>query len=262
MTTLADLQASFQRRVLEGDATFEDRIAPPPNGSAERRIAIYADAYRIRLCDALASTFPVLRKLLGELAFFEIANAYVAARPSTYRSIRWYGDALPELLRTTRSQQPWLADLAEWEWTLAAAFDSADVAPLAATELSGAPVEEWPRLRFAFHPSVRSLRMRTNAPQLFMSLSREERAPAPAAAPETFWLISRRALTPRYREMAASEAAAFDTLLQGGTFESMCTTLVAHTSDGTAHAMALHAARLLRTWFEEEVVCSVIRGDR
>ena len=262
MTNLADLQASFQRRLLEGDSAFADRVASPPSGSAERRIAIYADAYRIRLRDALASNFPVLRTLLGETAFVEIADAYIAGRPSTYRSMRWYGNSLPEMLRSLRAHQPWLADLAEWEWALAAAFDSADLAPLAAGALGSIRAEEWPRLRFAFHPSVRALRMHTNAPALFMSLSREERAPVPAAAPETFWLISRRALTPRYREMAASEAAALDSMLRGETFESMCTTLLSYSSDGTTHATALHAAQLLRAWLEEEVVCSVVRDDR
>lgn len=257
MTTLASLQASFQRCVLEGDPSFSKRIAPPPTGSVEQRMAIYADGYRIRLREALASNFPQLQRLLGEAAFAEVADAYLEARPSTFRSIRWFGDALPAVLRTALPNQPWLAELAEWEWTLAAAFDSADAPAVTVEELSRVPAEKWPSLRFVFHPSVRSLRMRTNAPELFCALTHEADVPSPEATSETFWLISRVELTTRYRSMMVSEARALSTLLQGRTFEAMCTTLSALHAP---HETALHAAQLLRAWIDEDLVCKVVRA--
>src|SRR5690606_13210963 len=125
MTTLATLQASFQRHVLGHEERFSDRIATPPAGSAEERIAIYRDAYRIRLREALASNYARLESLLGEAAFAEIADAYIEAQPSTFRSIRWFGDALPALLEAALPAKPWLAELAQWEWAIAAAFDAA-----------------------------------------------------------------------------------------------------------------------------------------
>ena len=255
MTTLATLQASFQRHVLGHEERFSDRIATPPAGSAEERIAIYRDAYRIRLREALASNYARLESLLGEAAFAEIADAYIEAQPSTFRSIRWFGDALPALLEAALPAKPWLAELAQWEWAIAAAFDAVDAAPLTAAHLSGLAPTDWPNLRFGFHPSVRCLRLRTNAAHLFDALAHDAEVPAPEVTSESSWLISRRGLTPRYRSMHASEARALRTLLEGGTFEEMCTTLCeAH----AAREIALHAAQLLRGWIDEELVCNFV----
>lgn len=257
MMTLAQLQSRFQHEVLERDASLADAVAPPPTGSATERIAIYTNAYRIRLREALASNFPRLRSLLGESAFTEIADAYIDAQPSKFRSLRWFGDTLPTMLRTALPNQPWVAELGEWEWALAGAFDSANGAPITAAALSGLPAAEWPSLRFLLHPSTRCLRLRTNAVQVFKALSHEAEIPSPRAAKETFWLIWRVGFETRYRSTPQSEWHALQTLLEGGTFEAMCTTLAAHHD---SHEPALHAARLLRTWIDEALVCKVVRA--
>ncbi len=257
MMTLAQLQARFQHEVLERDASFADAVAQPPTGSATERIAIYTNAYRIRLREALASTFPRLRSFLGETAFAEIADAYIDARPSTFRSLRWFGDALPTMLRTALPNQPWVAELGEWEWALAGAFDSADAAPITAAALSGLPAADWPGLRFVLHSSVRCLRLRTNAVRVFKALSDEAEIPSPRADAETFWLVWRVGFETRYRSMPQSEWHALHTLLEGGAFEAMCTTLAAYHD---SHEPALHAARLLRTWIDEALVCKVVRA--
>lgn len=257
MTTLASLQASFQRHVLEGDRSLLDLIAPPRKGDPRQRAAIYADAYRLRLREALASNYPRLQELLGENAFAQVADAYIEAHPSAYRSIRWFGHALPASLRAGFPHQPWLAELGEWEWALAAAFDAADAPAIAAHDLSSVSAHEWPALRFGLHPSMRCLRMRTNAPQIFKALVDDADVPAPAETEETFWLISRVGLVTRYRSMAASEITALDSLLRGSAFATMCTTLC----DWIApEETALYAAQLLRAWIEEGFVCKIIRA--
>ena len=65
----------------------------------QTRLAIYGDAYRSRLADALGSNFPALAKLLDE-EFHELALAYVDTHDSPYFSIRYYGDHLEEFLAT------------------------------------------------------------------------------------------------------------------------------------------------------------------
>jgi hypothetical protein len=259
MTTLARLQASFQRYVLDREVALLESIEPPRKGSAQQRAAIYADAYRIRLEEALVSNYPRLQRLVGESTFAHIANAYIDAHPSTHRSIRWFGHELSTSLRTGFPHQPWLAELAEWEWALASAFDSADAPPIVAHALSAIPAEEWATLRFYFHPSLRCLRMCTNAPHLFKALEDDVDVPSPSTTNETFWLIWRRQLTTRYRSMPSSEAHALDTLAQGNTFAAMCTTLC----DWVDHEkLALYAAQLLRGWIDEELVCKIVCAAR
>lgn len=255
--TLAHLQADFQRQLLEGNSSFADRVAPPPTGSVAQRIAIYADAYRIRLRDSLASNYPRLQRYVGADAFQELADVYIDANPSTYRSLRWFGEALPALLRMRAPDAPWIAELAEWEWALAGAFDAADAASITVDALSSVPATEWPTLRLALHPSVRCLRLCTNAVQIFKALASETEAPRPCATADTYWLISRFDLEPRYRSMSASEWQALNTMREGGSFETMCTTLAAFDDPDET---AMNAARLLRTWIDEALVCKVVRA--
>lgn len=256
MTTLAQLQALFQRHVLEGDARFLRSIAPPSGAdSANQRAGIYAQAYRLRLREALASNYPALERLLGRDAFDSVADGYVAVHRSHHASIRWYGDALSHMLERMLPDQPWLHELAEWEWAIASAFDAADATIVGAAELQRVSAEAWPSARFVFHPSMRSLRLRTNAPQLFKALSADAVLPPPGITEDTFWLIWRQKLTTRYRSMVPAEASALNTMHEGSTFEHMCTTLCDWYAPEEA---AVQAARLLRTWMDEELVCKVL----
>jgi hypothetical protein len=253
--TLTDLQRAFQRHVLAQDAALLQYATDTDDAPAESRAAIYREAYRLRLRDALASNYPRIKQLLGTEAFEQIADAYIDAKPSTFTSIRWFGDELAAQLERTLPAQRCLYELARWEWTIASAFDAADVAPLSVADLSTIPGEHWPALRFEFHPSVRCLQMSTNAPQLFKALTEDAEVPQPQVTSMAFWLIWRQKLTTQYRSMPASEAHALNTALAGENFEAMCTTLC----DWHApEEIATHAATLLHTWIAEELVCNAV----
>ena len=56
--------------------------------SAQRRFDIYVNAYRTRLIDALRANYPVLHRALGDDAFESLAQAYIAAHPSSCTNIR------------------------------------------------------------------------------------------------------------------------------------------------------------------------------
>jgi hypothetical protein len=254
--TLTDLQRAFQRHVLEQDAALLQYATDTDDAPAKSRAAIYREAYRLRLRDALASNYPRIKQLLGTEAFEQIADAYIDAKPSTFGSIRWFGGELAAELERTLPAQPWLYELARWEWTIATAFDAADVATLSVADLSTIPGDHWPALRFEFHPSVRCLQMRTNAPQLFKALTEDAEVPQPQViSTQTFWLIWRQKLTTQYRSMPASEAHALNTLLAAQTFEAMCTTLC---NWHAPEEIATHAATLLHTWIAEGLVCNAV----
>ncbi|MDY6948994.1 MAG: DNA-binding domain-containing protein, partial [Pseudomonadota bacterium] len=164
VSTLAELQRDFQRHVMHGHERIVDAVGGSPRVPATVRLAVYSQAYRLRLTDALASTLPCLQQLMGKDQFAAIASDYIDLSPSTYASIRWFGDQLPLLLRRSFPEQPWLAELASWEWAIAAAFDGADAAPIGVEALATVAPDQWPTLQFQFHPTVQCLQMRTNAP--------------------------------------------------------------------------------------------------
>ena len=98
MTTLAELQRDFQRHVMHGHDRIVDAVVDTPRVPATTRLAIYSEAYRLRLTEALASTLPRLQALLGQQEFAKIAAEYIDLCPSSFPSIRWFGDRLPSLL--------------------------------------------------------------------------------------------------------------------------------------------------------------------
>jgi hypothetical protein len=252
MNELAKLQRAFQRAVLEHSPLFAHSVVARRGATAEDRIAVYRDAYRLRLIEALAANYPRLRELIGEDAFNSIADTHIDAHPSSDPSIRWFGKHLAQQMQRSFAAQPWLGELAAWEWAIANAFDAQNAQRVSMPSLAAVAADAWPTLRFEFHPSVQCLRMRTNAPALFKALTEDSALPAPATGEESAWVIWRDDLTPCFRSLSPGAAAALTLLMQGASFEAMCTELCAWYA---ADEAARQAAMLLREWIEAGMVC-------
>ena len=252
---LAELQRDFQRHVMHGHERIVAAIDGTSNVPATLRLSIYSEAYRLRLTAALASTLPRLQQLLGEEQFAELAREYIDLCPSSFPSIRWFGDRVPQLLMKSAPQQPWLTELATWEWAIAAAFDGADAEPVGIEALAAVAPEQWPSLTFQFHPTVQVLPMRTNAPVLFKALSADDAPPEAITVEEPqSWLIWREGLKTQYRSLSADESAALEVVRGGGSFEMLCDALCAWHD---AEAVPAQAAGLLKRWVVEQMIVGV-----
>lgn len=261
---LERLQRAMQDHVLHGDTAIVAQINATGQDSAGQdcggqnlgaiRLAIYADAYRLRLIDALAHNYPRLQQLLGVETFAELAQRYIDKHPSASVSVRWYGHQLGDELSEDQGQ-PRLAEFARWEWAIAAAFDAQDASPLNEAALTEIEPAAWPTLRFRFHPSVQRLQLHTNAPAAFKALSDETDCPAPVIleSPQ-HWLIWRQDLTTRYRSLTREEAQALDTLRNDGTFEQLCEVLCEWHEPGE---VPVQAATFLKGWVGGGLVVGV-----
>ena len=152
----------MQRHLLgEESGVIADIVDAPPLPAADR-LAIYRNAYQVRLIDALDDTYPILHALLGDEMFVALGEAFVAAHPSVHRSIRWYGRELADFLARCPpyEEQPILAEVALLEWTLAEVFDAADAEPKSRAALSAIDPSAWADLGFEFHPSLAAPRSR------------------------------------------------------------------------------------------------------
>src|SRR3990167_11289209 len=98
MKGLQRLQTQFQDYLLNSNPLFRKCIVTTKKIPAEARLAIYSNAYRSRLIEALAANYPVLQTYLGCEQFEELGQAYLHACPSSFRSIRWFGDQLVNFL--------------------------------------------------------------------------------------------------------------------------------------------------------------------
>ena len=131
--------------------------------SAETMFGVYRNAYWARLVEALGNDLPGLKALMGDEAFDRIARAYVARHPSQHPSIRWAGRHLAQFLATETPyrDEPWLADMARFDWALAFAFDAADAPAAGLADLVGVPPEFWGSIRLTFHPTLDAFRVAT-----------------------------------------------------------------------------------------------------
>jgi hypothetical protein len=251
---LRELQRSMQRHLLgENSTAIADIVDTPPLPAADR-LAIYRNAYQIRLIDALDDTYPVLHGLLGDEIWVQLGEAYVAAHPSEFRSLRWYGGELPDFLtsRLPYSDEPILAEVALLEWTLAEVFDARDAGAVQRAALSTVEPQQWGALKFEFHPSLRRLEFAWNTAAVWKAMSGEQTPPRPKREDVPVpWVLWRQGLQNYFRSMTAIEAAALDAALRGRSFGEICADLAALLD---AEQVPAAAAGLLGTWADSGLI--------
>ena len=248
-------QLGFQQHMLgHGDAT------PLLAGSAERRalgLAIYANAYRQRLVDALADTFAKTRAVLGAEAFEAAALAFVAGHPPTHRNLREFGAGFAEHLRESLDDRPQLAELAELDRALRHAFDGPDSAVLGAAELAAVPPKAWASLTLTPVPTARLLRFEHNTVAVWQAVDDDDddHAPPPARRGDVAvdWLVWRKELQPHFRSLAPPEAALLRAMLAGASFAEACEQAAGQSNDDITPLIG----QCLRVWVDDGVLGGV-----
>lgn len=257
MKNLASLQRAFQRHVYQPGRAMERAVLAAPRANAQRRLGIYANAYRLRLVEALGTDYPALRGLLEESGFNRMMREFIAAQPSRHRNLRWYGGELAGFLaRSPRwRRRPLLAELAQFEWALGLAFDALDASPATVDEVGRVPPADWPAMRLQLDPSVQLLSLRSNAPQVWRVVSEGGKPPsAVARARPVSWLVWRKGHEPFYRALPSDEAWALGAAVKGRSFGALCDGLRHYVDE--AHA-AQRAAQLLKGWLNEGLVSAI-----
>jgi hypothetical protein len=257
-TQLRELQQDMQRHLLGEDSRVSSAIVDAPPLAAKDRLAIYRNAYRVRLIDALQDTYPVLHGLLGDEMFMNLGEAYVAAHPSVFRSIRWYGRELAAFMtQCPPYDEPILAEIAQLDWTLAEVFDAPDAEPLLRAALSAVAPAAWGNLAFTFHPSLRRLEFTWNTAAVWKAMSADETPPRPIASEAPMpWVLWRQNLQNYFRSMTGVESAALDAALRGRSFAMICEDLSATLP---ADEVPAAAATLLGNWADSGIIVAI--GD-
>jgi hypothetical protein len=254
---LADIQQAFQSAVLHLSITTPDFIIDTKTASSTERFKVYNDAYRLRLVDALKSDYPALNEYLGEEAFDVLGRAYIDASPSDQFSVRWFGRHLPRFLEETSNyaEQPFISDLAKFEWALSEAFDASESALSDYMCLAEIEPTLWPSLQLQFHPSLRRINLHWNAPQVWLVSNQKESIPHCElnTALQT-WVIWRQDLKVLFRSLTAPEAFAIDIFMEGQCFSEICTGL---TEWLDKDQVVLIAAGFLQTWLRDGWIAGV-----
>jgi hypothetical protein len=248
------LQSRFQRFVLEGGNEISENVTAADSASGAKRLAIYADAYALRLEEALRADYRGLHAVLGDTEFARLTRDYLRAHPSHCRSIRWFGSLLPDFLGATKdwNQRTLLAEMAHFDWQLSLALDAEDALALRMEHLATLAADDWPALTFRLQSAVSRLDLRWNVPALRNALLAEEVVPDPESHEHPIgWLIWRGELNARFRSLSVHEAWAIDTAASGGSFATICEGLCEWIDPANS---AMEAASLLKRWVVDELL--------
>ena len=257
MSQFVALQNQFQNFLLENDTCFVDSVVDTKKVSKNTRLDIYKNAYQLRLQDALGDSYSVLRDYLGDKAFNRLCEHYISTHPSSYRSIRWYGDLLSQFILSLRQYKklPHLTELAHWEWLTGLVFDAKDAKSMTIDAMAQIPPESWESIVFKLHPSVHRINLSWNVVEIWEQLSDKKIPVNPFKENQPIaWMLWRKALVCQYRSLSHEEAFAIDAVLSHKSFGEICEGLCDFVSEDEA---GQRAASLLKGWILSGLIAPV-----
>ncbi len=257
MTRLLELQELFQSIMDKDPDVMFDQVCATAQFSKEERLGVYTFAYTARLQEVLTSDYPKLQAWMGVKRFDQLTEAYIKENPSTFRSLRWYGANFSNWILESSGVKyaKLLAELAEFEWKMLAALDAQDISSLSMQQVSALMPEQWPELFLRMHPSVQLFNCEYKVVAIWKSLEQNKRAKLvqkPGA--RVFWRIWRQSHIAYFRSITVSEAWALDKMQSGISFADLCSGLCDFVPEEEA---PMHAATLLKTWIQDEVLLSL-----
>ena len=147
MSTLAAQQREFIDRLY----------AETPAGDG---LAVHRRNLLANLGGALAATYPVVQRLVGEAFFGEAARRHALANPSASGDLNDYGAGFAAFLETYEPARTldYLPDVARLEWACHESGQAAEAAGLDFAALALVDPDSQARIRFHLRPAVRLVR--------------------------------------------------------------------------------------------------------
>lgn len=207
-----DFVAGFDA-ALRGGPIPAGLVARDP-AEVERRFAVYRNNVAVSLGEALASRFPVIRRLVGGAFFAAMARLYAETdRPKSPVLAEWgagfagFLEGFPPL-----AAYPFLGDVARIEFARGRAFHAADRRPVDPAAVLGADPE---RVRLVLHPSVRLLPLAYPAVSIWARHQQGGEGLPPGKGPETALILRDAAFQVPVRAVGAGDAALLLAVLDG-----------------------------------------------
>ncbi|MEW8220453.1 MAG: DNA-binding domain-containing protein [Candidatus Thiodiazotropha taylori] len=263
MMRLSELQSRFQSFILEPENGEEiSWVGGTEQMPSRDRLSVYANAYRLRLKEVLESDYPAVNRAIGDDRFGLLAQRYIRQHPSRFFSLRDFGNRFAAYLGeqveidVSLRDLPWLPELAQFEWTLGLAFDSAESTLLDEQAMASIPTDAWPALQFEFCPCVHRIDLEWNVPAMWKSLTADPPETVEAIRTPGSWLVWRQDMVTRFRSLDEDERLVLDLLHRGGNFNDGCELLASQIGE---EGVSMRAASLLKGWIGQGLVADAVR---
>jgi hypothetical protein len=257
MTDLNALQRWMQDIIVHPDGPLADAAAVERlltrsrQLTAAERLAIYHNAYHIRLLECLREEFPVLRQALSDDTFDTFAYGYLRTYPSRSYTLTRLGTRFAQFLEESCPQEDaewatFIIDLAVLEWTFSDVFDGPGVEGqpvFDAAALGTLAAEEWLQTRLTPVPCLRLLCLRSPVQEYYAAVRKGEEPPPPESA-NVFLAVTRRDYVVRHLPLQPTEFALLYALLAGRTVGEALAEIGPHLASDA------RVAALVPGWFQ------------
>lgn len=262
MSSLRLLQEQFQAYLMGEESNIELHITD--HGSkrfAEKRLAIYGDAYYLRLIEILKMIFPAIFHYLGEEAFEELGYNYLLEYPSSTPFVHEIGKRMSQFIaEEPYAEFPFLNEMAAFEqaWQVCSVKPNAPV--LSQSDLLTIPEADWPQACFVLHPTVQTLTLHWNIPALWSVQWEPSKIVEPIREENPrHWLIWRKELTNYYIECSSQEAQLLQNMIAGQTFAELCQNLGDQLAE---EEIANYIVQRLLRWLNDGLLSQIWAGAK
>lgn len=251
--SLQGLQDSFQTIVLSQQYSEADWVKERKGSLPSKdRLAIYYNAYRIRLIDVLRDNFEHTAVYLGDDWFNQLAVDYVQAHPSTYTNIGYYGHLFAEFIAKQLPDGLEVAELVELDWTLRRTFDGEDGEVLTMETLQVKAAADPENIQLCAVPTLSLTTHTCNTLDIWHAIDKEEPPPTVALLPQAVdVLIWRKGHSPHFRSISPLESAAISMIQAGVNINDLGAPLQTKFPDVD---VSVKFGQMLHRWIEDEVL--------
>jgi len=203
----ASEQTRFTEALLDPALPAPDGLIDPQGHPAGKRFNVYRNNVAVALTEALRTAFPVIRNLVGDEFFKEMAGVHLRRYPPKSPLIMFYGADMAAFLSDFEpvAHLGYLPDVARLELALRQSYHAADSAAIDPAMLQTLPTDRLMTARLHLAPSLQVVRSDWPLHAIWRANTQND-APKPAMRSEDV-LITRPEMDPDCARLPKGGAA-------------------------------------------------------